>query len=162
MTGCDTGFGNILAKRLDALGCHVFAGCFTPSGGAELKNACSDRLKVVTLDVSNAESVKKAFDIVKAALPEGKGTVHVLALVYSSEPNMFIWQPVNPLTSMVVLKRHIYIRHIIFIINYRHACLLSLHVISVCLQHKHASPAGRRPPVVPFMLQTNRNNVQRK
>ena len=75
MTGCDTGFGNILAKRLDALGCHVFAGCLTPAGGEELKKECSDRLKVVPLDVSNAESVKKAFEVVKAALPEGKGTL---------------------------------------------------------------------------------------
>ena len=74
VTGCDTGFGNILAKRLDALGCHVFAGCLTPVGGEELKKECSDRLKVVPLDVSNAESVKKAFEVVKAALPEGRGT----------------------------------------------------------------------------------------
>ena len=72
MTGCDTGFGNILAKRLDALGCHVFAGCLTPVGGEELKKECLDRLKVVWLDVSNAEIVKKAFELVKAALPEGK------------------------------------------------------------------------------------------
>ena len=73
MTGCDTGFGNMIAKRLDKLGCHVFAGCLTTGGGEELKKESSDKLTVVPLDVGNAESVKKAFSIVKAALPEGKG-----------------------------------------------------------------------------------------
>jgi len=73
VTGCDTGFGNILAKRLDRLGCHVFAGCLTESGGAELKSQCSDKLQVLPLDVSNQEHVRKAFDIVKAAIPPGQG-----------------------------------------------------------------------------------------
>ena len=73
MTGCDTGFGNILAKRLDALGCHVFAGCLTEAGGAELQKACSSKLKVIPLNVSSAESVQRALDTVKATLPAGKG-----------------------------------------------------------------------------------------
>jgi NAD(P)-dependent dehydrogenase (short-subunit alcohol dehydrogenase family) len=73
VTGCDMGFGNILAKRLDKLGCHVFAGCLTTAGGEELKKQCSDKLKVVTLDVANPDSVQKAFQTVKATLPEGKG-----------------------------------------------------------------------------------------
>jgi len=73
VTGCDTGFGNNLVKRLDRLGCHVFAGCFTESGGAQLKSECSEKLKVLSLDVSNRESVRKAFDIVQTALPPGKG-----------------------------------------------------------------------------------------
>ena len=32
ITGCDSGFGHELAKHLDAIGCHVFAGCFTEKG----------------------------------------------------------------------------------------------------------------------------------
>jgi NAD(P)-dependent dehydrogenase (short-subunit alcohol dehydrogenase family) len=73
VTGCDMGFGNILAKRLDRLGCHVFAACLTESGGAALKSQCSQNLQVLNLDVSNQESVQKAFDIVKATLPAGQG-----------------------------------------------------------------------------------------
>jgi len=73
VTGCDTGFGNKLAKRLDGLGCHVFAGCLTESGGAQLKAECSEKLYVLSLDVSNEASVQKAFDIVKTALPKGQG-----------------------------------------------------------------------------------------
>jgi len=73
VTGCDTGFGNIAAKRFDKLGCHVFAGCYTEVGGRELRSQCSDKLQVVSLDVSNPESVTKAFDTVKSKLPPGKG-----------------------------------------------------------------------------------------
>ena len=36
ITGCDTGIGNELAKYLDGLGFHVFAGCLdTSSEGAQ-------------------------------------------------------------------------------------------------------------------------------
>jgi retinol dehydrogenase-16 len=73
VTGCDTGFGNLLAKRLDALGCHVFAGCLTEAGETDLKKSCSEKLLAISLDVTKPESVRKAFEIVKAKLPEGKG-----------------------------------------------------------------------------------------
>ena len=75
ITGCDTGFGNLLAKRLDRLGCHVFAGCLTESGGSELKAQCTANLHVVRLDVSNSASVRSAYEVVKAALPAGKGRI---------------------------------------------------------------------------------------
>ena len=29
VTGCDTGFGHEISKRLDEMGCHVFAACLT-------------------------------------------------------------------------------------------------------------------------------------
>jgi len=78
VTGCDTGFGNLLAKRLDRLGCHVFAGCLTESGETQLKSECSEKLQVLSLDVSNHDSVQKALDIVKSALPPGQGLWGVL------------------------------------------------------------------------------------
>ena len=55
ITGCDTGFGHLAAKRLDALGCHVIAGCLTERGEEELRKTCSSRLATVHLDVSNHE-----------------------------------------------------------------------------------------------------------
>ena len=64
----------MLAKRLDALGCHVFAGCLTEAGETELSKSCSSRMQPVSLDVSKPDSVRRAFDIVKAKLPPGKGT----------------------------------------------------------------------------------------
>jgi len=75
ITGCDTGFGHELAKRLDLLGCHVFAGCFTEKGETELKKSCSDRLLPVPLDVTDHDSVRKAFELVNTQLQHtaGKG-----------------------------------------------------------------------------------------
>ncbi|KAI3356219.1 hypothetical protein L3Q82_017468 [Scortum barcoo] len=60
ITGCDTGFGNQLARHLDKLGYRVIAGCYTEKGEDELKKNSSDRLASVHLDVSNSESVRKA------------------------------------------------------------------------------------------------------
>ena len=73
VTGCDTGFGNLIAKRLDQLGCHVFAGCLTEKGETELKKICSERLHAISLDVTRNESVRKALEYVKAKLPSGRG-----------------------------------------------------------------------------------------
>lgn len=73
VTGCDTGFGNLLAKRLDELGCHVFAGCFTEKGEVDLKKTSSERLHAFPLDVTKPESVQNAFDFVKSKLPPEKG-----------------------------------------------------------------------------------------
>ena len=81
VTGCDTGFGNLLAKRLDELGCHVFAGCFTEKGEVDLKKTSSERLHAFPLDVTKPESVQNAFDFVKSKLPPEKGNKLTMANV---------------------------------------------------------------------------------
>ncbi|XP_054716961.1 17-beta-hydroxysteroid dehydrogenase type 6-like [Uloborus diversus] len=70
ITGCDTGFGHHLARRLDSRGFHVFASCLFPDGeGAEtLKENCSDRLQIIGLDVTKDDSVAEAFKFVKKHL----------------------------------------------------------------------------------------------
>ena len=73
ITGCDTGFGNMLAKRLDSMGFTVFAGCLTEKGGKDLKTVASDRLHVVPLDVTKTESIQNALQVVKASLPSNTG-----------------------------------------------------------------------------------------
>lgn len=67
ITGCDTGFGHGLAKRMDQLGCTVYAGCLFADGeGAQkLRSECSDKLHVVPLDVSSEDSVGAALKFVK-------------------------------------------------------------------------------------------------
>ena len=47
ITGCDTGIGHELARHLDSLGVHVFAGCLdTGSEGAQrLRVECSPFLR---------------------------------------------------------------------------------------------------------------------
>ncbi|XP_078666284.1 retinol dehydrogenase 16-like isoform X4 [Branchiostoma floridae x Branchiostoma belcheri] len=68
ITGCDTGFGNLLARRLDQLGLRVFAGCLTEAGVAELRQACSERLQPIQMDVTKTDSVQDAFRLVEQAV----------------------------------------------------------------------------------------------
>ncbi|CAH1253095.1 HSD17B6 [Branchiostoma lanceolatum] len=68
ITGCDTGFGNLLARRLDQLGLRVFAGCLTEAGVAELRQSCSERLQPIQMDITSSDSVQNAFRVVKEAV----------------------------------------------------------------------------------------------
>ncbi|XP_036616641.1 retinol dehydrogenase 7-like [Trichosurus vulpecula] len=60
ITGCDSGFGNLLAKQLDLQGLRVLASCLTEKGAEELKRKTSDRLETVILDVTKTESITSA------------------------------------------------------------------------------------------------------
>ncbi|XP_006998261.3 retinol dehydrogenase 16-like [Peromyscus maniculatus bairdii] len=65
ITGCDSGFGNLLARQLDRRGMRVLAACLTESGAEELRSKTSDRLETVILDVTKTESVVAAIQWVK-------------------------------------------------------------------------------------------------
>jgi len=45
LSGCDSGFGQALARELDSIGASVFAGCLCTSshGAKELLSSCSER-----------------------------------------------------------------------------------------------------------------------
>ncbi|XP_073470650.1 17-beta-hydroxysteroid dehydrogenase type 6-like [Aquarana catesbeiana] len=45
ITGCDSGFGNLLAKQLDKRGMKVLASCLTETGAENLKTETSSRLR---------------------------------------------------------------------------------------------------------------------
>ncbi|XP_033726674.1 short-chain dehydrogenase/reductase family 9C member 7-like [Pecten maximus] len=72
ITGCDSGFGKLLASRLDSLGVNVFAGCYT-------KNALEDyqkkrnSIKAVALDLTDRKSIENAYQFVRSNLPESTG-----------------------------------------------------------------------------------------
>lgn len=66
VTGCDSGFGNCLARHLDKLGYRVIAGCYSEKGEDELKKTTSDRMTTVHLDVTSSESVSKVADMIKS------------------------------------------------------------------------------------------------
>ncbi|WAR01629.1 DHI2-like protein, partial [Mya arenaria] len=52
ITGCDSGFGNALVKKLDAIGMHVYAGCLDKDGpGAD--EDISKAVEIVRLDVGS-------------------------------------------------------------------------------------------------------------
>ncbi|XP_072300509.1 retinol dehydrogenase 1 [Eucyclogobius newberryi] len=66
VTGCDSGFGNLLALQLDAKGIPVIAGCLTEKGAANLSASASSRLRTVLLNVADSASIKKAAEFVRA------------------------------------------------------------------------------------------------
>ncbi|XP_061272758.1 retinol dehydrogenase 16-like isoform X2 [Bos javanicus] len=63
--GCDSGFGNLLARQLDLRGLRVLAACLTEKGAEQLRNQTSDRLQTVILDVTKTDSVAAATEWVK-------------------------------------------------------------------------------------------------
>ncbi|XP_014699438.2 retinol dehydrogenase 7-like [Equus asinus] len=65
ITGCDSGFGNQLARQLDLRGLRVLAACLTEKGAEQLRDWTSDRLETVILDVTKTESIAAATQWVK-------------------------------------------------------------------------------------------------
>ncbi|TRY92794.1 hypothetical protein DNTS_024865 [Danionella cerebrum] len=101
ITGCDTGFGNLLTRHLDVLGFRVIAGCFTERGEQELKNICSERLTALRLDVTNSESVENAANIIKS-LVGGRGlwaVVNNAGISFPTAPND--WLNINDFRPML-------------------------------------------------------------
>ncbi|XP_051865648.1 retinol dehydrogenase 5 [Pristis pectinata] len=70
ITGCDTGFGNLLAKCLDRQGFRVLAGCLTQKGVDTMHRSSSSRLKAILLDVTDDINIQKAADWVQAQVGE--------------------------------------------------------------------------------------------
>lgn len=62
VTGCDSGFGHALVKKLDKLGFTVFAGVLNEkgSGAEELRRNCSKQITVLQMDITNPEQIKDA------------------------------------------------------------------------------------------------------
>ena len=72
ITGCDTGFGTALARRLDGLGARVFAGCLTEEGATKLRQQASSRLQAIVMDVTKTPSIEAAYRVVKESLEPGE------------------------------------------------------------------------------------------
>jgi NAD(P)-dependent dehydrogenase (short-subunit alcohol dehydrogenase family) len=60
ITGASTGIGRSCAVRLDRAGFDVFAGVRKPEDGEALVAAASDRLRPLTIDVTDADSIASA------------------------------------------------------------------------------------------------------
>src|SRR6218665_632668 len=108
ITGCDTGFGNEAAKRFDRMGCHVFAGCFTEKGKESLKEECSDRVHAISLDVTKIESIREAYDYIKANLPKGRG----------SQLSSCFWNLIAIVDYLIQRFFSIFISSIAFFVNF--------------------------------------------
>lgn len=70
ITGCDSGFGNLLARQLDSKGLQVIAACLTEKGAETLSTATSPRLKTLLLNVTDGASIKKAVEFVETEVGE--------------------------------------------------------------------------------------------
>ncbi|KAM8934076.1 retinol dehydrogenase 5-like [Pelodytes ibericus] len=66
ITGCDSGFGNLLAQRLHKKGFGVIAACLTEKGSQDLINCTSPSMRTVILNVTNPRSIDKAVEYVAA------------------------------------------------------------------------------------------------
>ncbi|GFU33572.1 hypothetical protein NPIL_226061 [Nephila pilipes] len=96
ITGCDKGFGRLLARRLDSLGYKVFAGCLEPEGNeaGKLKDTVSNNLEIIPLDVTQVVSVQNALKIVESKL----GSCELWAVVNNAgiiERGELEWTPLE-------------------------------------------------------------------
>ncbi|XP_022099538.1 retinol dehydrogenase 3-like [Acanthaster planci] len=74
ITGCDSGFGNLLARRLgEKRGCHVIAACLTEAGRTALDSVTSSNVTTIFMDIRNSDSIQRARDRVKSIIPRGEG-----------------------------------------------------------------------------------------
>ncbi|XP_041794455.1 estradiol 17-beta-dehydrogenase 2 [Chelmon rostratus] len=62
VTGCDSGFGHVLAKRLSEMGVMVFAGVLDVNGAGaqQLREPGSENLQVLQLDVTDSTQIETA------------------------------------------------------------------------------------------------------
>ncbi|XP_057614210.1 retinol dehydrogenase 5 isoform X1 [Chionomys nivalis] len=70
ITGCDSGFGRLLALQLDQKGFQVLASCLTPSGAEDLQQMASSRLHTTLLDVTDPQNVQQVAKWVKTHVGE--------------------------------------------------------------------------------------------
>uniref|UniRef100_A0A3Q0SSA4 Dehydrogenase/reductase (SDR family) member 9 n=1 Tax=Amphilophus citrinellus TaxID=61819 RepID=A0A3Q0SSA4_AMPCI len=104
ITGCDSGFGNLLARRLDKLGFRVIAGCYTGKGEDELKKVSSNRLTTIHLDVTDSESVSKGAAFIKTLVGQ-KGlwaVVNNAGISVPSGPND--WLTIDDYKPMIAVN----------------------------------------------------------
>ncbi|KAH7933696.1 hypothetical protein HPB49_015952 [Dermacentor silvarum] len=68
VTGCDTGFGNLLAKRLSNERFFVYAGCLDANGDGARELSKNSSIQVVQMDVTNEDQIENALVTIKNTL----------------------------------------------------------------------------------------------
>ncbi|CAJ0922094.1 unnamed protein product [Ranitomeya imitator] len=101
ITGCDTGFGNLLAKQLDKRGMKVLASCLTEKGAEKLKKETSSRLQTTILDISDSKNVSSVADWVSRIVGDRGlwGLVNNAAIPGSMAP--LGWQKKNDFVKVL-------------------------------------------------------------
>ncbi|KAM9302008.1 11-beta-hydroxysteroid dehydrogenase type 2 [Gastrophryne carolinensis] len=67
ITGCDSGFGNAAAQRLDEMGFKVIATVLDleSPGAKNLRSNCSDRLTIIELDLTKQDDIRRAQQVAR-------------------------------------------------------------------------------------------------
>lgn len=99
ITGCDTGFGYLLATQLAGEGFFIYAGCFDENsdGAKGLKKRTN--LHVLQMDVTKEEEIEQALQIVEDTL-DGKELWAVVANSGVSSVGYIEWQPMSRVRSV--------------------------------------------------------------
>ncbi|NXC28636.1 RDH16 dehydrogenase, partial [Campylorhamphus procurvoides] len=92
ITGCDSGFGNLLARQLDRRGLRVLAACLSEAGAAQLRAATSSRLQTVLLDVTSSQSIAAATAWVRERVGDQGlwGLVNNAGITFPTAPNEWL------------------------------------------------------------------------
>ncbi|CAJ0942539.1 unnamed protein product [Ranitomeya imitator] len=71
-SGCDSGFGNAAAHKMDQMGFSVIASVLDPQspGAKDLQKRCSDRLTIIQMDLTKPEDIKRASQIIREKTEE--------------------------------------------------------------------------------------------
>lgn len=64
VTGCDTGFGNAIAKKLGKMGAIVFAGCLQEKTRKELDDETGKNVYTCLMDVTKSDEISKIVSLV--------------------------------------------------------------------------------------------------
>jgi len=107
ITGCDTGIGHEVARHLDMLGCHVFAGCLNMAseGAQRLRVEASARLTLVQMDVTREDQLDKAVEFIEENLPPGsKGLWAVVNNAGVCVCGEFDWQTLEQIEKQVAVN----------------------------------------------------------
>ncbi|KAJ1160139.1 hypothetical protein NDU88_000641 [Pleurodeles waltl] len=92
ITGCDSGFGNKVARQLDQRGLRVLATCLTQKGADQLRETTSQRLQTVIVDVTDRDSVAAMAKWVKEQVGNRGlwGLVNNAGVAYPFGPNEWL------------------------------------------------------------------------
>ncbi|CAF1342992.1 unnamed protein product [Didymodactylos carnosus] len=66
ISGCDTGFGNRLAKELDRQGYNVLAGVYSNASKEQLVGELSSKATVFKLDITKQQDIDDAFELINS------------------------------------------------------------------------------------------------
>ncbi|KAM6233384.1 retinol dehydrogenase 5-like [Porphyrio hochstetteri] len=93
ITGCDSGFGNLLARRLASRGYRVLAACLTQKGADSLERSCAGHLRTTLLDVTRSDSIRRAVEWVRAEVGEKGlfGLVNNAGVANPIGPTEWMW-----------------------------------------------------------------------